>query len=770
MELIDFLKNKVTLFEDFSDSNLTDLIEGSDLVYFEENEAAIEFGEQGRFLGVLIEGEAEVSVTDSAGTAHHIDTLKPGDVFGEISLMTGNNTIADVIGKTRMKALIIPQSLFSSLLVTNIQAIRYISRLISERLAKYGETGTARVNTEELLMLKADPFGFKLKTSKPRKVLALVPRESYLGYSLFDTGDSSTPFSGTIEGIESDKTIHTIKGKSARTIALGRIGFPEAIKSVYTILFESGVISDQKGGEVSLVGLLVAHGGSSFSGSVIIDENIIKEIEALSSFAPANSISLQGIRESMKLFPGATHVAVFDTAFHHTLPSYAYLYGLPFEFYEKDRVRRYGFHGAIHSYVSLKASEYLKRPYNSLEIITANLGNDASMCAVDHGRSVDTSMGFSSSDGLVMGTKSGSFDPGALIHIARANKLSIDEIETLINRSSGLLGISGIQGSIDELESKAMEGNSRAILAVKSFAYQVRKYIGAYAAGMAGLDVIAFAGSMAETSPGIRSLACQGLGILGIVLDETKNKNVPEDSDVFEISAINSRVKVLVVKSDEERMIAREAVSTVNRKYVSEILSTAEKMSIPIEVSAHHVHLSEDHIAILFGAGYALTKFHDLSQPGQFACNETVNLIGPKGRIERVRILGPARKATQVEIAMTEQFKLGISAPIRESGDIAGSPGITIEGPKGTVTVEQGVICALRHVHMSPEEALRYGLFDKDFVRIRIEGDRELIFGDVLIRVNPQYRLAMHIDTDEGNAADIKTGITGYIDGIQNRG
>ena len=188
-----------------------------------------------------------------------------------------------------------------------------------------------------------------------------------------------------------------------------------------------------------------------------------------------------------------------------------------------------------------------------------------------------------------------------------------------------------------------------------------------------------------------------------------------------------------------------------------------------IEVSAHHIHLAQEHVEALFGQGHQLTRHSDLSQPGQFACQEQLTIVGPKGRIERVRVLGPTRKATQVEIAMTEQFKLGIHPPIRESGDIQGTPGCTLEGPAGSVTLDRGVICALRHIHMTPADALRYGVKDKSTVRVRVPGDRELVFGDVRVRVDPNFRLAMHIDTDEANAANLKTGVQGYIDGIQSQ-
>ena len=216
-------------------------------------------------------------------------------------------------------------------------------------------------------------------------------------------------------------------------------------------------------------------------------------------------------------------------------------------------------------------------------------------------------------------------------------------------------------------------------------------------------------------------------------------------------------------------MIARETIRTLGYHKVAEAVHQQTEREIPIEVSAHHVHLSLAHVDALFGAGYALTHRADLSQPGQYASHETVNLVGPRGNVDRVRILGPTRRQSQVEIAMTEEFKLGIKAPIRASGDLEGSPGITLQGAEGTIEIPEGVICSLRHIHMAPEDALAFGVKDRDICMVRVEGDRTLIFGDVLIRVNPDYRLAMHIDTDEANAANIRTGMSGYLVSVQDR-
>jgi acetate kinase len=257
---------------------------------------------------------------------------------------------------------------------------------------------------------------------------------------------------------------------------------------------------------------------------------------------------------------------------------------------------------------------------------------------------------------------------------------------------------------------------------------------------------------------------------MGIVLDAQRNRNARGFDEVCRISTDDSRVTVLVVPTDEERMMAREALHALSRSHIAAALEAQKRQPFPVEVSAHHIHLTQEHVEALFGKGHQLTKHADLSQPGEYACKEQLTIVGPKGRIECVRVHGPARTYTQIEIAMTEQFKLGVHPPIRESGDIADTPGCTLESPTGSVKVDRGVICAWRHIHMTPEDALRYGVRDKSVVRVRIAGDREQVFGDVLVRVDPNFALAMHIDTDEANAANVKAGTQGYIEGIQSEG
>jgi acetate kinase len=522
--------------------------------------------------------------------------------------------------------------------------------------------------------------------------------------------------------------------------------------------------------EVIAVGHRVVHGGSKFSSSALITPEVMAEIDRLSVFAPYhNPVNLEGIRAAMKEYPAVPHVAVFDTAFHQTLPTYAYLYGLPYDYYKKEGIRRFGFHGTSHRYVSLKSAEALRRPVGELEIVSCHLGIGSSLCAIDHGRSVDTSMGMTPSEGLIMSSRSGNLDPALMIHLMKHYGMGPDALSALINAESGLKGISGISGNIRDIEDAANAGHHRALLAHKTYCYQIRKNIGAYVAAMGGIDVLAFTGRIGETSAAVRSLACQGLEYMGVRLDAEKNRSLGEVRSHALISTDDSPVKILVISSNDERLVAWETLHAVERSQIALGIGGREQVPIPIEVSAHHVHLSQAEVEKLFGPGHHLTPKHELSQPGQFACEETVTLIGPKGRIANVRVLGPTRKETQVEIAMTEEFKLGVHPPIRESGDLANTPGITLEGSASTAQIGRGVICALRHIHMTPEDAMRFGLRDKYVVRVRIEGERELIFGDVVVRVSPNFRLAMHIDTDEGNAANIQTGMLGYIEEIQSR-
>jgi len=523
--------------------------------------------------------------------------------------------------------------------------------------------------------------------------------------------------------------------------------------------------------EITAIGHRIVHGGEKYSNPEVINDEVIKEIERNTELAPLhNPINLMGIKECKKIMPNVPQVGVFDTAFHNNMPKYAYLYGVPYELYEKDGVRRYGFHGSSHHYVSLMASSYTKRHFTSLKIISCHLGNGASVCAIDRGQSIDTSMGMTPLEGLIMGTRCGDIDP-AIIHFLKEKKgYTLDAIENMLQKESGLKGISGISNDMSQILEAAEKGSERAYLAMHMFCYRVKKYIGAYAAALGGLDILIFTGGIGEHGSGIRALICQSLSLFGVVIDEKQNKRDVPESDILEISYDDSRsrVKVLVVKTNEAKMIARETIRALGHENVSKRIKK-EKQHIPIGISAHHVHLSPRDLAALFGDNYTLKKKADLSQPGQYAAEETVNLIGPKGRVNSVRILGPVRQETQVEIARTEEFKLGIDAPVRDSGDIEDTPGLSIEGPNGTIAIKRGVICAKRHIHMTPEDAVKFSLKDKDLVRIRVEAERPIVFGGTAIRVSPSFKLEMHVDTDEANAAGIKNGAWGILESLEER-
>ena len=767
MDMPGFLKKNVSLFKDFSADRIKDLVDGSVIKSFEANEAIAYQGAEATRFAVILSGTVAASAV-SDGKREPLGQLKAGETFGEQALMTGDPSIADFIAESHCEILLIPVSLFQSIIVAEPKAVRQISRTIADRTKTIMADPT---KAKAAFQQDNDPYGLNLQGERPEKILVINVGSSSLKYSFYDTTDESRQAKGFVEriGLDGTRLKHRgAKGEAKRDLEKG--DHAAAFKAMIAELTskETGVIKNTA--EVSVVAHRVVHGGEKFTEATLLTDELVAEMEKLNPLAPLhNPVIIAGIREMRKLFPAVPHVGVFDTAFHHTLPPYAFLYGLPYEFYEKKAVRRYGFHGTSHNYVALRAAEFLKRRPNELRLVSCHLGNGASICAVDHGRSVDTSMGFTPLEGLIMGTRCGDLDPGVLAFLEREDKLSASKSEEMLNKKSGLLGLSGVSSDMREVLRAADQGHQRALIALKAYCYRVRKYIGGYVASMGGLDTVIFTGGVGQGSAVVRALALQGLECMGITLDDKRNREASSD-EISRISTDDSKVSVLVVPTDEERMMAREALRALSRSYITRVLEAQKQQPFLVEISAHHIHLTQEHVEALFGKGHQLTKHADLSQPGQYACKEQLTIVGPKGRIERVRILGPARKYTQVEIAMTEQFKLGIHPPIRESGDVADTPGCVLESPNGSVPIDRGVICALRHVHMSPEDALRYGVRDKSFVRVKIAGDRELVFGDVLVRVDPSFKLAMHIDTDEGNAANVKTGAQGYIDAIQSEG
>lgn len=362
-------------------------------------------------------------------------------------------------------------------------------------------------------------------------------------------------------GIDESKVTYQKKGGEKRTVISPMPTHKEAVKIMQSLLTEeqSGIIKSLK--EIGSVGHRVAHGGEVFTSSALITEETLKAIEECCALAPLhNPASLTGIRACMELMPETPMVAVFDTAFHQTMPEMSYLYGLPYEYYEKYKVRKYGFHGTSHSYVSKRAAEYLNRDYENMKIVVCHLGNGSSISAVKNGKSFDTSMGFTPLEGLLMGTRSGDLDPGAMQFLMNKENLTIDEMLDVLNRKSGVLGISGVSSDFRDIMKAAEEGNHRAQAALNSFTHRVVKYIGAYAAAMGGIDAIAFTAGVGENDGSMRKKICEQLAFLGIgVNDEANAKRGSEQL----ISTADSKVAVLVIPTNEELAIARETISLV---------------------------------------------------------------------------------------------------------------------------------------------------------------------------------------------------------------
>ena len=521
---------------------------------------------------------------------------------------------------------------------------------------------------------------------------------------------------------------------------------------------------------IHAVGHRVVHGGERLVEPVVIDAGVEAIIEECAVFAPIhNPANLLGIRAAKQAFGDIPHVAVFDTAFHANMPESAFVYAVPYELYLERGIRRYGFHGPSHHFMAASAAEFLRTDLARLRLVTCHLGGGCSVAAIDGGISIDTSMGMTPLEGLVMGTRCGDIDPAIPLGMIRQGK-TVGEVDELLNRKSGLAGVSGIGADFRDVQAAAERGEVRARLAVDIFVRRIRKYIGSYAAELGGLDAIVFTGGIGENSAMVRERVCERLNFLGVSIDPEKNTAAKPGANggVVDVATRHAECRVLVVRTDEERMIARDVVRRLVGPTAS--IRSVHAKPIPVGVSVRHVHLSRADCDTLFGKGYELVRKRDVTQPGQFVTRETVDLIGPKGEVRNVAIINPLRKATQVEIARTDALKLGVDPPLRESGQLDGTPGLKLRGPAGEVEIPSGVILAMRHVHMNPDEARAFGVGDKDIIRVRAEGEREMTMGDVLVRVSPSYALDMHIDTDEANAAGLTSDSVVAFEGVQQKG
>ena len=392
-------------------------------------------------------------------------------------------------------------------------------------------------------------------------ILVINCGSSSLKFQLIDSETEQWIAKGLCEriAIDGSRIVYTPAGGQKQMKEAPMADHTEAIRLVLDALMdeETGVVKNLD--EIGAVGHRIVHGGEKFSSSTLIDDEVLTAIEACNELAPLhNPANLIGIRACKKLMPDTPMVAVFDTAFHQTMPEEAYLYGIPYEYYKKYRIRRYGFHGTSHAYVSKRAAQVLSEKYEDMKIIVCHLGNGASVSDVMNGKCVDTSMGLTPLEGLIMGTRSGDIDPAIMEFIAHKEGKNIDEIMNILNKKSGVLGVSdSLSSDFRDIEAGYFAGDENAIRAMKTFCYRVAKYIGAYTAAMNGVDVICFTAGVGENGPLVRNLVCDRLGYLGISLDQDANNKRGED---IVISTPESRTKVMVIPTNEELAIARETV------------------------------------------------------------------------------------------------------------------------------------------------------------------------------------------------------------------
>ena len=395
------------------------------------------------------------------------------------------------------------------------------------------------------------------------KVLVINCGSSSLKYQLIDSDTEEALAVGLCERIGIDGRLnHTPAGKEKVVIEKDMPNHEVAVQMVLDELTDAdyGVIKDL--GEIDAVGHRVVHGGEKFTSSVVIDEEVIAGVEECNPLAPLhNPANLIGVRACQNLMPGVPNVAVFDTAFHQTMQPEAYMYGLPYEYYEKFKVRRYGFHGTSHSFVSKRAIEYFGLDPENSKVIVCHLGNGASVSAVKNGKVVDTSMGMTPMEGLVMGTRCGDIDPTIVEFLAHKLDITLEDVMTILNKKSGVYGLSGgISSDFRDLDKATNEGNEKAALAVKVFSYRTAKYIGAYVAAMDGVDAIVFTAGLGENDAVVRQQIVDHFGYLGITLDQEANKSRGKECT---ISTPDSKVKVAVIPTNEELAIARETVALV---------------------------------------------------------------------------------------------------------------------------------------------------------------------------------------------------------------
>ena len=396
------------------------------------------------------------------------------------------------------------------------------------------------------------------------KILVLNCGSSSIKYALYNMDDQSVMTSGGAERVGLDGAFVKVKlaNGEKKQIMHDMPEHTEGVKFIFSLLTdpEIGVIKSLK--EIDAVGHRMVHGGEKFAKSVVITPEVIKAFEEVSDLAPLhNPANLKGIRAVEELMPGLPQVGVFDTAFHQTMPQYSYMYALPYEVYEKYAVRRYGFHGTSHRYVSARVCEFLGVDYNKQRIITCHIGNGGSLAAVKNGKCMDTTMGLTPLEGIMMGTRSGDVDGGAVTFLQKKLGLTPDQMSDLLNKKSGVAGISGVGSDMRDLETAVAAGNKRAKLATDMYNYKIKKYVGAFAAAMGGVDIIVFTAGVGENQASMRAEVCRDMEFMGVKVDEALNATIRGKEAI--ISTPDSKVKVVVIPTDEELMIASDTAALV---------------------------------------------------------------------------------------------------------------------------------------------------------------------------------------------------------------
>jgi acetate kinase len=396
------------------------------------------------------------------------------------------------------------------------------------------------------------------------KILVLNSGSSSIKYQLIEMPKAKILAKGIVEriGLSEGVIKHQIEGHEKKMFEMAipdhNVGISEVLKLITDL--ENGCIRNFE--EIGAVGHRVVHGGEDFSGSVLIDEVVLQSLRDNSVLAPLhNPANIQGIEAIAKLLPTVPQIGVFDTAFHQSIPEYAYLYALPYSYYKDLKIRRYGFHGTSHRYVSAQAADFLNKDITELKLISCHLGNGSSVAAIQNGKSIDTSMGLTPNEGLIMGTRTGDIDAGIIQYIMENQKMTPQELNQLINKKSGLMGISGISSDMRELEKEAENGNKRAILALEMFVYRLLKYVGAYTFVMGGVDAIIFTGGIGENSDYIRGKIMSAMKFWGLQFSSELNKKTR--STLTLLTTDDSKIKVMVVPTDEELVIAMDTYSIV---------------------------------------------------------------------------------------------------------------------------------------------------------------------------------------------------------------